>query len=98
MKQYFIKFYSPDGCNQTAVLTPICDDPEYCEDSLEDKCIIHKGATLTNLNAPEDTRLDVILKSIDEKLSTLIDLNKLIDLIKNNADVQRAINSVPPTA
>jgi hypothetical protein len=97
MKQYLIKYYSPDcnalAGNAPAVLTPLCDDPEYCEDSLPDKCILHKGDTLTNPNAPEDTRLDEILKTIDHKVGDMIDLNKLILLISTNQDVRNAIQN-----
>lgn len=58
----------PDSCIPQA-LVPTCDDPEYCDEIFTDKCIVHKGSTLTNLSAPDGTRLDVILGTINTKIS-----------------------------
>lgn len=54
----------------TAPLIPVCNDPEYCEDVFTDKCIIHKGATLTNIGAVDGTRLDVILSNINNLINS----------------------------
>lgn len=55
-----------------APLIPVCDDPEYCEDLFADKCIVHKGTNLTNLSAPDGTRLDVILSTINTKINSFV--------------------------
>lgn len=49
---------------------PVCDDPEYCEDVFADKCIVHKGNYLPNIDISEGARLDTILTAIDTKFST----------------------------
>ncbi len=53
-------------------LIPVCDDPEYCEDIFNDKCIIHTSNDLVNIGAISGDRLNTILLKIDTLLGTLI--------------------------
>ena len=84
--------YEP--CNTEPLIIP-CDDPEYCEDVYSDKCIIHSGATLVNINATEGTRLDVILANINASLGTnTLTAASLIALINGNSSLQTLIYNI----
>lgn len=82
----------PQSCIP-APLIPVCEDPEYCEEVVEDKCIVHKGTNLTNLSAPEGTRLDVILGTINTKLGAAGFAELMIAAINASTELQDLIAS-----
>ncbi len=59
---------SCDPCTPNQPLIPVCDDPEYCEDIYTDKCIVHNGDYLPNIDASDGDRLNDILLKIDNNL------------------------------
>lgn len=60
--------YSGSPCRTDSYCPVPCSTPEYCVDVYADKCIVHKGNYLPNLDISDGTRLDVILAAIDTKL------------------------------
>lgn len=63
----------PSYCNPVPII-PVCTNPEYCEDVYTDKCIMHKGNYLPNLDVSEGARLDTILAKVDAKFSIVTTL------------------------
>ena len=81
-----------DPCSTDPII-PVCADPEYCEEIIADKCIIHKGAVLSNISAVDGARLDVILASINTKLGQEPNVTsaQIIALIESSQELKDAI-------
>lgn len=59
-------------CPPVPVLVPVCDDPEFCAELIDTKCVVYTGPPLANLGVTTGERLDSILSKINQAINTVI--------------------------
>ena len=75
-----------------------CTNPEYCDEVFADKCIVHKGNYLPNIDISEGARLDIILTAIDNKFTSL-EASALLDFPSTDPNTSNVLTiSVPGAA
>lgn len=59
-----------NNCTPPGPLEPVFNNPEFCSETISDRCVIHTGAPLSNIGASTGARLDQILTVINDLILT----------------------------
>lgn len=58
-------------CPPIPPIIPVCEDPEYCSELVDTRCVIYKGEDLSAINVQNGDRLNVVLQKINTAIAAL---------------------------